>query len=90
MILAKKLKFFHLLYLSKKISERFVLCKIHPEKVFGDVLVRKEAFLDNINMDLKEGKIGTFAKGIVHDFGQKVEVSSCFVFIKNGSTKSDC
>ena len=31
----------------------FVLCKIHPEKVFGDVLVRKEAFLDNVNVDLK-------------------------------------
>ena len=27
--------------------------KINPEKVFGDVLVRKQAFLDNINMDLK-------------------------------------
>ena len=36
-----------------KFCERFVLCKIHPEKVFGDVLVRKQAFLDNINMDLK-------------------------------------
>ena len=24
-----------------------------PKKVFGDVLVRKQAFLDNINMDLK-------------------------------------
>ena len=71
-----------------KFCERFVLCKIHPEKVFGDVLVRKEAFLDNINMDLKEGKIGIFAKGIVHDFGQKVEVFSCFVFIKNRSRKS--
>ena len=35
-----------------KISERFVLCKIHSEKVFGDVLVRKQAFLDNINMYL--------------------------------------
>ena len=33
--------------------ERFVLCKINPQKVFGDVLVRKQAFLDNINMDLK-------------------------------------
>ena len=30
-----------------------VSCKINPEKVFGDVLVRKQAFLDNINMDLK-------------------------------------
>ena len=73
-----------------KFCERFVLCKIHPEKVFGDVLVRKQAFLDNINMDLKEGKIGIFAKLIVHDFGQKVEVFSSFVFIKNRSRKSVC
>ena len=80
MVLVKNLKF----------CKRFVLCKIHPEKVFGDVLVRKEAFLDNINMDLKEGKIGIFAKGIVHDFGQKVEVFSSFVFIKNRSRKSVC
>ena len=36
-----------------KIFEPFVLCIINPEKVFGDVLVRKEDFLDNINMDLK-------------------------------------
>ena len=71
-----------------KFSERFVLCKIHPEKVFGDVLVKKQAFLDNINLYLKKGKISIFAKGIVHDFGQKVEVFSCFVFIKNRSRKS--
>ena len=71
-----------------KICERFVLCKIHPEKVFGDVVVRKQAFLDNINMDLQ--RIGLFAKGIVHDFGQKVEVFSSFVFIKNRSRKSVC
>ena len=36
-----------------KFFERFVLGKIKPENVFGDVLVRKEDFLDNINMDLK-------------------------------------
>ena len=70
-----------------KFCERFVLCKIHPEKVFGDVLVRKQAFLDNINMDLKEGKSGTFAKGIVHGFSKKVEVFSSFVFVKNRSRK---
>ena len=29
-------------------------CKIQPERVFGDVLVRKQAFLDNVNMDLKK------------------------------------
>ena len=36
-----------------KFCEGVVLCKIHPEKVFGDVLVRKQAFLGNINTDLK-------------------------------------
>ena len=73
-----------------KFCERFVLFKIHPEKVFGDVLVRKQAFLDNINTDLKRRENWHFCKGvpIVHDFGQKVEVFSCFVFIKNKSRKS--
>ena len=73
-----------------KFCKRFLLCEIHREKVFGDVLLRKQAFLDNINIDLREGKIGIFAKGIVHDFGQKVEVFSSFVFIKNRSRKSVC
>ena len=73
-----------------KFCSRFVLCKIHQEKVFGDVLLRKQALLDSINMDLKKGKIGIFAKGIVHDFRQKVEVFSSFVFIKNRSRKSVC
>ena len=71
-----------------KVCERFVLLKIHPEKSFGDVLVRKQALLDNINMDLKRRQNWHFCK--VHDFGQKVEVSSCFVFIKNRSRKSVC
>ena len=53
MVLVKNLKF----------CERFVLCKIHPEKVFGDVLVRKEAFLDNINMDLRRRQNWHFGKG---------------------------
>ena len=53
MVLVKNLKF----------CERFVLCKIHPEKVFGDVLVRKKAFLDNINMDLKRRQNWHFCKG---------------------------
>ena len=73
-----------------KFCERFVLCKIHPEKVFGDVLVKKQAFLDNINLYLKKGKISIFPKGIVHDFGQKGEVFSPFVFIKNRLSKTVC
>ena len=46
-----------------KCCERFVLCKIHPQKVFGDVLVRKQAFLDNINMDFKKTQNLHFSKG---------------------------
>ena len=46
-----------------KFCVRFVLCKIHPKKVFCDVLVRKEAFLDNINMDLKRRENWHFCKG---------------------------
>ena len=46
-----------------KFCERFVLSNIHPEKVFGDALVRKQAFLDNINMDLKRRQNWHFCKG---------------------------
>ena len=53
MVLVKNLKF----------CKRFVLCKIHPEKVFGDVLVRKQGFLDKINMDLKKRQNWHFYKG---------------------------
>ena len=42
---------------------RFVLCKIHREKVVGDVLIRKQAFLDNINMHLKRTQNWHFSKG---------------------------
>ena len=53
MVLVKNLKF----------CEPFVLCKIHPEKVFGDVLVRKQAFLDKTNMDLRRRPKWHFCKG---------------------------
>ena len=46
-----------------KFCECLVLCKIHPEKVFADVLARKQAFVDNINMDLKRGQNWHFCKG---------------------------
>ena len=52
MVLLKNLKFF----------ERFVLCKVHPENVFGDVVVRKQAFLNNIKMDLKTGQNWTLCE----------------------------
>ena len=55
MVFDKNLKFY----------ECFVFCKIHPEKVFGDALVRKQAFLDNKNMDLNTSQIGIFAKSMI-------------------------
>ena len=55
-----------------KFCERFVLCKIHPEKVFGDVLVRKQAFLDNINMDLKRRQNWPFCNGVSPWFWSKI------------------
>ena len=55
---------------NSKFCEGVVLCKIQPEKEFGDVLVRKKALLDNINMYFKKkGEIGFF----VHDFGKKLK-----------------
>ena len=57
------------------------LCKIHPEKVFGDLLFRKQAFLDNINMDLKRRQNWHFCKGVSPWFWSKignfVNVSFC-------------
>ena len=51
MVLVKNLKF----------CKRFVLCKIHPEKVLCDVLVGKKTFIDNIYAKLTKKKyLGTF------------------------------
>ena len=53
MIFFKKLKFFHVLCLSK----------IDREKVFADVLDKKEAFKDYKNNRLRKRKIKIFPKG---------------------------
>ena len=50
MVLVKKLKFFHPLYLSK----------IDREKVFADVLDKKEAFKDYKSNCLQKRKIKIF------------------------------
>ena len=52
MVLVKNLKF----------CERFVLCKIHPKKVLNYVLVRRQAFLDSLNMDFKRRQNWHFYK----------------------------
>ena len=79
MILVKKLKFFHLLCLSK----------IDREKLFADVLDKKEAFKDYKNNCLQKTKIRTFLKGLVHRFGQKFEISSTMIFMQNSPGKSN-
>ena len=56
--------------------------------VKNDDLYSKQAFLKNENVGVKMHKIGIFPKGFVHDFGQKVEVFSSFLLIKNTSRKS--
>ena len=60
----------------------FVL-KTGPEMMFGDVVNKKEALVDNKNMYLicpKNQK--NYRKGLTHDFGQKFELSSFFVFLE--------
>ena len=42
----------------------FILGKIGQEKVFGNVLDRKLAFLDYKNMDLKKSQNWHFSKGV--------------------------
>ena len=58
MILVKKLKFFHVLCLSK----------IDREKVFADVLDRKEAFKDYKNNCLLKTQTCNFSKGVSPSF----------------------
>ena len=75
MILVKNSNFLHCLF----------LLKIGREMMFGDVLDKKEAFLDNKNMYLICPKNRKFSKKVTHDFGQKRELSSLFLFIENRS-----
>ena len=73
MILVKELKFFHLLCLSK----------IDREKVFADVLDKKETFKDYKNNCVRKMQMRIFLKELVHRFGQKFEISSTFIFMQN-------
>ena len=78
MNLVKKLKFFYLLCLSK----------IDRQKVFADVVDKKEAFKDYKKTVYEKRKIRIFVKGLVHRFGQKFEISSFLIFMQNRSRKS--
>ena len=78
MILVKKLKFFHLLYLSK----------IDREKVFADVLDKKKPLKTIKTTVYEKRKIRIFPKGLVHRFDQKLEISSTLIFMQNRPRKS--
>ena len=78
MILVKKLKVFLLLSLSK----------IDREKLFADVLDKKEAIKEYKNDCLRKTQIRIFPKGLVHRFGEKFEISSTLVFMQNRPRKS--
>ena len=78
MILAKKLKFFHL----------WCLPKIDREKLFGDVLDKRKP-LKTIKTNVYEKrKIRIFPNGLVHGFGQKFKISLTLIFRQNTTRKS--
>ena len=72
MILVKKLKFFHLLCLSK----------IDREKLFGDVLDKRKALKTVKTSVYDHCKIRIFPNGLVHGFGQKFKIFLTLIFIK--------
>ena len=78
MILLKKLKFFHLLCLSK----------IDREKLFGDVLDKRKPLKTIKTSVYKKCKIRIFPNGLVHGFGQKFEIFLSFRFMQNTPRKS--
>ena len=45
-----------------------------PEKVFYDILERKNAFLGYKKKKLKKAKIDIFRKGLVHGVGAKFSI----------------
>ena len=78
MILVKKLKFFHVLYLSK----------IDREKVCADVLDKKKPLKTTKTTVYENRKIRIFPKGLVRPFDKKLEISSTLIFMQNRARKS--
>ena len=67
----KKLKFFHLLCLSK----------IDREKLFGDVLNKRKPLKTIKKRVYEKRKIRIFPNGLVHGFGQKFKISLTLIFM---------
>ena len=70
MVFVQKWPFFHLLVLG-------YTCQ---EKVFCDILKRKNAFLGYKTTSLKRRKIEHFPKGLTRGFGRKLAIFPSFVF----------
>ena len=78
MVSVQKWDFFHL----------FILGKVGKKNVFGDILERKNAFLDYKNKKQKNRKIALFPKGSVHSFGQQMGFFPPFYFWQKRQEKS--
>ena len=70
MVLVQNWPFFHLLFLGN----------IGQEKVFYDILERKNAFLGYKNNKFKKSKNLDFCKGLTHGFGLKLAIFPSFFF----------
>ena len=78
MMLVKRLKFFHLLCLSK--TDR--------EKLFCDVLDKRKPLKTKKRSVYEKRKIRIFPNGLVHGFGKKFKISLTLIFMKNRPRKS--
>ena len=75
---SKNWPFIHLLFLTN----------IGQEKVFYDILERKNAFLRNKKKSSKRRKKEIFPKGLVHGLGQNIGHFSFFLFLSNIGQKN--
>ena len=65
-----------------KVFPRFLIFgKINQQNVFDVILASQKAFLDYKKQKVKKvEKSGFFPRELVHGFGQKFEIFSCFYF----------
>ena len=78
MVLVKNLKFFHLLCFSK----------MDQEKVFADVVDKKEPSKHYKKTVQEKRKTRIFPKGLVPRFDRKFEISSTLIFLQNRLRKT--
>ena len=79
MILVQKLRFFHLLCLSKYTAEKKYLVTFY---------IKKKSLKTIKTTVYEKRKIKIFPKGLVHRFGRKFEIYLTLIFMQNRPTKS--